>query len=365
MAQDKDFAVIVGVQTYPALDDPTSDDYRPLLGPVNDANAFYDWLTSPEGGDVPDANVAKIAKVYPPPVPTDGVAPRDSDLQDAFDKIAGRRGSRRLYIFMAGHGIDVPPPPGQPALLMANAGPRRFNNHFLGRAYADWFYRAGLFDEILLFMDCCRDNFPGALPNPVKFDPMNAADAVDRVRWVYAFGTKWSRRSRERAFDGVVRGVFSASLLAGLKGGAADATGRVTAGALRQFLYDHLKDFLDPEDVKGARVPQQPDFATWTSDARSIDDFVIVPEGKVEPLVYDVNLHLPEGAVGKTLVVQNGRFQPQAQLTVGSLVQPLKLPLGTYQALVLQDGLMKTFDVVGKVGLSAGGRVSSVGVIDV
>ena len=65
MPQANDYAVIVGAQTYPGLDDPTSDAFHPLLGPVNDATAFYEWVTSPDGGDVPAANADLIAKIYP------------------------------------------------------------------------------------------------------------------------------------------------------------------------------------------------------------------------------------------------------------------------------------------------------------
>ena len=43
MAND-DWAVVVGVRLYPDLGD--------LDGPENDAQAFYDWLVAPEGGDV-------------------------------------------------------------------------------------------------------------------------------------------------------------------------------------------------------------------------------------------------------------------------------------------------------------------------
>ena len=51
MAQD-DWAIVVGVRIYPSVTN--------LDGLENDANAMYQWLTSPQGGDVPTAQTARI-----------------------------------------------------------------------------------------------------------------------------------------------------------------------------------------------------------------------------------------------------------------------------------------------------------------
>ena len=42
-----DWAIVVGIDTYFDPNLPS------LKGPANDAQAFYDWVTSPEGGAVP------------------------------------------------------------------------------------------------------------------------------------------------------------------------------------------------------------------------------------------------------------------------------------------------------------------------
>lgn len=42
---ENDFAVIVGLQHYPAIDDPANGK-PPLSGPENDANDFNEWILS-------------------------------------------------------------------------------------------------------------------------------------------------------------------------------------------------------------------------------------------------------------------------------------------------------------------------------
>ena len=78
----------------------------------------------------------------------------------------GRLG-RRLYIYMAGHGIA--PGENQTALLMANANydKRRYGTgyHVIGEYVAGWVADAHYFDEILLFMDCCREIQAVPAPN--------------------------------------------------------------------------------------------------------------------------------------------------------------------------------------------------------
>ncbi|MFI5455835.1 MAG: hypothetical protein ACHRXM_10330 [Isosphaerales bacterium] len=366
MPQPNDYAVIVGVQSYPGLDDPTSDSFHPLLGPVNDATAFYDWVTAPDGGDVPKANADLIARIYPSPPTIDDAQPIENQVYKALRKhydrgmAAGQHAGRRLYVYMAGHGIEVASK--EPALLMADAAPRQFNNHFLARGYADWFFKAGFFDEILLFMDCCRDNFPLTQPNPVRFDALTVGSALDRVRCLYGFGTIWSRRSIERKVDGVVRGVFSATLLAGLRGGAADHMGVVTAQSLQNFFNNHMKDFMDPADVQGSTVPQQPDFDPYPNNQQALEQFVIV---KVDPLLFDVEVQLPAAPAKQRLLIQTDKFKTVGKFDAQPPVYKTKLPLGLYQIFLVGQEEPVPFDIAGTVTLSAGGHVTSQGVTHV
>jgi hypothetical protein len=158
----EDWAIIVGVQCYPELED--------LGGPENDARAFKNWARSPRGGNVPSQNVELIvtSQFRPPFSSVDLARPTAERVHQAFEKLQNiananaarglsRRVGRRLYIYMAGHGFA--PRDDQTALLMANATRVRIGPgyHILGQYNADWFFKAGYFDEIALFMDCCRE----------------------------------------------------------------------------------------------------------------------------------------------------------------------------------------------------------------
>jgi hypothetical protein len=273
-----DRALVVGVNWYPGLTN--------LDGPVNDARAFHDWLVAAGGGGLDPAQIRLILSPEQSPTAVADARPVVTQVQEAFDELddlardnlqngRGLRAGRRLYLYLSGHGFA--PFLGQAALyqvalLMANATRQRVGYHILGRAYADWFFRAGYFDEILLFMDCCREAYPLAPLNPPHFADVNGAGAVDRVRYFYGFGTKWSRLSRERPMppDGRVHGVFTTALLAGLNGAAADPTGRVTAASLGNFLFAQMKTFLSPADLTNATIPKEPDYVTYPSDGSQL-----------------------------------------------------------------------------------------------
>src|SRR5215218_7008866 len=112
----------------------------------------------------------------------------------------------RLYLYFSGHGFE--PVAEEAVLLMANATRRRLNYHVPGRVVANAFYRSGFFKEVILLMDCCRDSYPSAHLNVPPFITTTAAEAALDGKRFFGFGTKWSRKSRERVFGNVTRGVF-------------------------------------------------------------------------------------------------------------------------------------------------------------
>jgi hypothetical protein len=320
MAEMRDWAVIVGVQLYPGISD--------LEGPVLDAMAFEEWVKDPSGGNVDPGQVLTILSPNPPPAGFDvwTAKPIEAEVSDAFEQVRQAvypdKQGRRLYIYMAGHGIE--PTSNQPAVLMANAGERRLGYHVLGRAYADWFFRAAAFTEILLFMDCCRDNYPAAPIRPVPWDPEVFPDPVGVVKYLYAFATQWTRRSRERTIQTGAgkRGVFTYALIEGLKGAASRADGYVTMASLQTYLNDNVKRFLAPEDRDAADVPQQPDFARNPPGG---EGFVIcqVPSKK-----WDVRVRLPSSPPNPDLQIDFlkgafdsnlGGFPPVARVALAGL----------------------------------------------
>lgn len=258
MATD-DRAVVVGINRYPALGD--------LEGPENDARAFAEWLKSPQGGDVPDDNVALIlsSEYEPAPDPkwakptAEAVDMAFVDLVELADERGGKAG-RRLYVFMAGHGFA--PDLRTAALLMANAAKGRTGYHLPGMLYADWFRQSASFDEVVLFMDCCRERYPRAPLRPPPFDLLSASKPA---RYFYGLATEWSRAARERPSGDQVRGFFSEALVAGLSGKARDEGGAITGASLKKYVYNAVKTGGDP-----TQPLQEPEFMPTEELAASI-----------------------------------------------------------------------------------------------
>jgi hypothetical protein len=243
----EDFAVIVGINTYPGL--------NTLSGPENDARAFRDWVVAPLGGNVPDANLHLICSSdYVGQA--DPVRPLKTDIYAAFNRLRalakanGGKVGRRLYMFYAGHGIGPDNEPDESALLMANAESGSLS-HVPGVTVTKHFQAASFFDQLVLFMDCCRDSWANTRLQRPDWDPEPGLDP-DKVQRVLGFGGKWDHKAREREFElepgkKQVHGVFTAHLLTLLR------AGKMSAPHLRTQLLNSKTRFA------GAGAPYDPD----------------------------------------------------------------------------------------------------------
>jgi hypothetical protein len=233
MPNPNDYALVVGINDYRALD--------PLDGAKKDADAFVKWLLDPLGGDVPEDNVKVFLSTKEPWSPgleeiVDWMIELVEEKSPALDERIGRR----MYLFMAGHGIG---PGVEEAGLLTPTTSSLAVKYLAGSRYADFFRETALFEEVLLFMDCCRDHdweLPAAY-FPLKRKPDAAAGHA--VLTMYAFATGFGRKARERDFgdgDGV-SGVFTRALLDGLRCGGAEPDGRITAESLKRYVERRVR----------------------------------------------------------------------------------------------------------------------------
>lgn len=358
---------MVGIRTYPDLGD--------LDGPERDAEAFYEWLLDPTGGDVPRDNVRKIVSSdFTPPFPV-GQEPTVLRVQAAIQEIqslssqnvaSGRpkRVGRRLYLYLAGHGFT--PAAYETALLMANASILRSGApyHVLGTYSARWFYNAAYFDEILLFMDCCRELATTRSLNMGFGDEIDP-DAATKCKYFQGFGTKWAKNVREQEISaGVVRGIFTTTLLAGLWGGAIDPEregGVITARSLQAYLYNNLINLIPRELRDDPDVPTDPDV---TFDPPAIqgrpDSFVIAratvkPQGFLEQVralfgpktpTFTATFDVAAPRQGRRIVVLSGVGLAEVQSAAAApAAWTVTLAPGTY--VVQCDGVEKIFELTG------------------
>lgn len=315
----EDRAVVVGVSHYPG-------GFPELQGPVRDAEDFRDWLIAPTGGGLAPGQVRLLTTPNPPPINVGAACPLDADVRKAFDELEDLalannatngplRAGRRLYLFFSGHGFAPAAVVRrfETAVLMANATRTRLGYHIPARGYADWFHASGYFDEILLFMDCCREVFRTApVAGPHFADPAGGRP----VRGFYAFGTKWKGLARERHFDdvGQTRGVFTRALMAGLRGAARDAAGNVTTTSLRDYLFTNMQTFLAPADLANRDIPKEPDFDTMPEVN---GDFVIA---SYSPPTATLRVSIPPTVTQVKLIVDGVAAGPAPESTIAKAV---------------------------------------------
>jgi hypothetical protein len=350
---DLDWALSVGVRIYPA---PELGD---LSGCELDATAFHGWVTSPAGGKV-DAKRAKLilSSQFSPPFSSATKAKPTVEAVNEFfaelDDIAkenekcgeGLQVGRRLYLYFAGHGFMPAATEDEVALLMANAARGRLAFHILGRAWANVFYRSGYFREILLFMDCCRNELASTPLNLPFLTAERDPQAKTKGRRFYAYATKWGRTARERKMPGgETRGVFTAALLEGLEGGASDpATKEIKASDLRSFLYQNMAQFLAPEDRENDEIPKEPDVYPSMGEE---ENFLITV---AEPRRYPVSVGYSSCLAGKQVNIRDGEFQivKSATLEAGAgerSAWPCDLPRGLYLAEIAGGPPAQRFEV--------------------
>ncbi len=366
---EEDYAIIIGIQNYPDLDD-AHNGFEPLSGPENDARGFEEWVKCTNGGAVPSHNIGTIlSSNFGSSVNDASVAkPTVLEIAGAFEKLrklsekrqqkmAGSKIGRRLYIFMSGHGI-APTPFGtriekEAALLMANVDSSNITStlyHIPGIYTATWFCENECFDEVFLFMDCCRDVKITSSTN--NFLP-NKGAATNTTRF-YAFAAKWSRRAKETMIDGKMQGVFTKALLSALWGAcaypdpdpAANGSGVITGAALKSFLFRNVKKFMDPQ-FKEDEEDLEPDihYEPKGNEGKNI----VIRKG-VPLQMFPVIINISAGVTGTLKIRYDSKQEVASKPGVNGPGQwTISLPIGSYLVAGVKDGdvAIQEFDVDG------------------
>jgi hypothetical protein len=265
-----DWAIVVGIKNY---FDPN---LRGLEGPETDAAEFHRWVVADEGGGVPpgQATLIRSSDYGPPFLAPEKAMPTAEIIKAACDHLLavaseneskglGRVVGHRLYLFFAGHGFAPTHRDDLTALLTAEASVADAHlSHVLGPYMADFFWRGKFFEEILLFMDCCRELMDCAqLYMPYAGQEERASDFW-KVRRFYAYGARVAKESREwKMADNQYHGVFTKTLLDALGSTGYDPAdpSRITADSLSDQLYNGFKGFMSEPDRKRPDVPHEPE----------------------------------------------------------------------------------------------------------
>ena len=220
-----DYAVVIGVSSYPRLGD--------LPSASADARAFAEWLTDPAGGALAPGRVRVVTTDDASTTPRTlaGILAAFEPLVERAADHVGQRIGRRLYIFASGRGSSRAL--GELTLAVPDADPPVVRGLDL-RRFADFFKALGAFDEVVLFADC--------LPVKASVSPITPdwklAPALGRIATASFYAS--ARRIGENQRPGSTNtglGAFTQALLEGLRSGH---DGVVASDILSQQLRTRL-----------------------------------------------------------------------------------------------------------------------------
>ncbi|MGY1670363.1 caspase family protein [Geodermatophilus sp. SYSU D00710] len=329
--QVDDYALVVGISRY------SEPEFFPdLQGPDNDASAVRDWLIDEDGGHVPPGNVVVLRTADFESLSSDP-QPASARIRQELVSLARRtkkRPGRRLYLYFSGHGFA--PKLEEAAVFTADATREEFA-HVYVHDYLRWFRTAQRFQESVLWVDACMNFMQSVPPQPVPMG-VQIGTAVPGPAFI-ALAAQTKRALEAEMVDGQVHGVFTWTLLEGLRGRAANRRARVTGKSLESFLHNAMAEAL-PDGVR-------------TSSAVDLHPFIRADEGLEFKRLHErpsleVKLHIPAAAAGEELRIWSGSPHQRAlTATLGGPEWSGGLVRGLYVAEVPAAGLRDGFQVTG------------------
>ena len=138
---------MVGIEDYPY--------FRSLHGAANDARAFRDWLCDERGGGLDPRHVRLV--LSDPEQETPAQDEIDRELVTILKAAKACGGGRRLYFYFSGHGAMNPDRMRNDiALLLTRWSESLVRLALSTELYSSTLCSTGLFDEVAIFIDCCR-----------------------------------------------------------------------------------------------------------------------------------------------------------------------------------------------------------------
>lgn len=265
------WAFIVGINDY-----PTDSGMEKLHGAVADAGEFAEWALHPDGGNVqandlyfwtcPSPTTAHLQRLHqfmltpkkwPMVAPDFGRPPTASEINMAIGLVATAAlaaGASRLYVFLAGHGLQT-----RPESYLEDP-----QTCFVGGNYHPTTRTAGLVPcddmmrmlkaqgppELVLFLDACRSDGSIKVSRPAGLWD-RIADPGHHQRCGIARSAQPQAVAYEVPHDAPSRGAFSKLLVNGLR--EHRKGGRLTFRDLDDYVSGGIVDLVRP-------ASQYPDF---------------------------------------------------------------------------------------------------------
>jgi uncharacterized caspase-like protein len=345
-----DYAILVGISNYPVLGENGKN--ADLQGPGHDVDAVKAWLLDPKGGGFADDSRIEVIKSTPP-TSADGARPTSDELDIALLKLhkialsnrqegKGLRVGRRLYIFMSGHAFS--PARQRGCLITANADEHlTLNVHATG--WLSWMQDAGYFREFVLWLDGCMNRMSFVPPHDPPLPLVNASEAP-RANFV-AFAAQRPLKAVEIPIDedgGKTHGLFTWTLLEGLRGAAADANGRVTGRSLADWLRNAQSARMPARELGDADIAKEPEVIQE-------DERLVFVRGASKP-AYEVAVSFPGASPGAARLWSGAPPRIVKEFPVPEAQELLTLEPGLYLIDVPDAGLRQGFEVVSPIAIS-------------
>ncbi|MGQ0582098.1 MAG: caspase family protein [Reyranella sp.] len=271
------WAIVVGINEYPPLAKQTA-----LQGAVADACDFADWALEPAGGNVAPQNLffwthpwpavsqgrlqAYIAGGLPQwhnvdlgsAEPDRTRAPHAREITTTIESLGrtmsaqamedGDTETRRVYVFLAGHGIRAKTFDRSEETCFLAGDFRPINSNLAaGLIPCDSFRRALLhnrFNEAILFTDCCRKQ---TARSALRATPVSDySDQQPTSPHSIAYAAQDDMPAYE-TLQPPVRGAFSSALMRGLRNHRIGALSDLYAAPLKQYVLENIKHFTDTD----------------------------------------------------------------------------------------------------------------------
>lgn len=269
---DYHFAVLVGINKYPAIGN--------LTNCINDCSSVEAWLLDEAGGNLPKDNVRTVFvpdDEHPPELDRRDAAPKLHQVhEEIFSAIERAQGiydanpddwsKLRLYLYLSGHGFA--PQAKEAALLMADASPDWPGLSLGTQNLVKFLEESQPFKEVVILADCCRERVAGSVAGTVPWGKSenNRGRVVTFLGLATGFGEVALENTGEDEEDASddeesfvnpdeLRSYFTQALLEGLKGDALpEGKTEITSIELENHLYERVREL-----TKGKKKIQVPD----------------------------------------------------------------------------------------------------------
>ena len=215
------YAVIIGIADYEEFSKRDGD----LRYTVNDATKFYEFLKSPKGGSVPEANICLLL---------DADASKDNIVKKSKELFSKAQNNDRVIFYYSGHG-------SQECFLPYDVTRRGKNMLFFDEVKK--IFRCAKCHTKLLFADAC---FSGTMKESIlkkteKRNKRHKDDESDNMNIAVMMSCKADETSLE--MGKLKQGVFTYYLIKGL-GGEANKDGNrfITIQELFYYMYHKVQE---------------------------------------------------------------------------------------------------------------------------